>query len=330
MAHTSLVSNIVENDLSTALPPEQQKHPDNANRPKKTTRDSKAEDGMFSIVRKLLQDRGILEKLASVIFNCWRKSSQRQYWTYLKRWLQFCDSRKIDPFNPTVNNFLCFLQILFHQSLSYSAINTAKSAVSSLLSLCRKENFGFHVLIKRYLKGVFVSRPMMPKYCCTWDVSIVIEYLKTLFPLSDLSLKSLSCKSIMLLALLTSQRSHTLHLLTVDDVVVEKDYVKIRYSSLLKTSKPGKHVNSVKFPMYVEQELCIVKTIGEYLDRTKPLRKDKKLFISTMKPHKGVSRDTISRWIRDTMKLAGIDVSKFSPHSTRAAATSAAQIAGLC
>jgi integrase len=81
--------------------------------------------------------------------------------------------------------------------------------------------------------------------------------------------------------------------------------------------------------MYVEKELCIVKTLCEYLDRTKLLRQDKKLFISTMKPHKGVSRDTISRWIRDTMKLSGIDASKFCPHSTRAAATTAAHKAGV-
>lgn len=80
---------------------------------------------------------------------------------------------------------------------------------------------------------------MLPKYGCTWDVSIVIENL-TFFPLSDLSLKCLSCKSIMLLALLTSQRGQTLHLLTEYDVVVEKDYVEIRYSSLIKTSKPRK------------------------------------------------------------------------------------------
>ncbi|XP_062601222.1 uncharacterized protein LOC134262915 [Saccostrea cucullata] len=284
---------------------------------------------MFSVVRKLLQDRGISENLAVVIFNSWRKSSQRQYWSYIKRWLQFCDSWKIDSFNPTVNNFLCFLQTLFDQKLSYSAINTARSAVSSLLSLCGKENFGSHTLIKRYLKGVFVKRPTLPKYTCTWDVSIVINYLKTLFPLSELSLKLLSCKTLMLLALLTGQRGQTLHLLTVDDVVVGNDHVEIRYSSLLKTSKPGKHVNNVKFPMYVEKELCIVRTLCDYLERTKFIRQDKKLFISTMKPHKGVSRDTISRWIRDTMEMSGIDISKFCPHSTRAAATSAAHKAGV-
>lgn len=43
----------------------------------------------------------------------------------------------------------------------------------------------------------------------------------------------------MLLALLTSERGQTLHLLiAVDDVVVEKDYVEIRYSSLLKKNIP--------------------------------------------------------------------------------------------
>lgn len=55
-----------------------------------------------------------------------------------------------------------------------------------------------------------------------------------------------------------------------------------------------------------------MKIIGEYLDRIKLLRKDKKLFIRIMKFYKGVSRDIISRWIRDIMKLVGIDVFKFS------------------
>ena len=46
--------------------------------------------------------------------------------------------------------------------------------------------------------------------------------------------------------------------------------------------------------------------------------------MSTVKPHHGVSRDTISRWTKVTIKLSGIDTSVFTPHSTRAARTSAA------
>ena len=37
-----------------------------------------------------------------------------------------------------------------------------------------------------------------------------------------------------------------------------------------------------------------------------------------------VSRDTISRWVKTVMQQGGIDTTKFKPHSTRAASTSAA------
>ena len=49
-----------------------------------------------------------------------------------------------------------------------------------------------------------------------------------------------------------------------------------------------------------------------------------KLFISYMKPCKEVSRDTLTRWVRPVMAQAGLDVSMFSPHSTREASVSAA------
>ena len=43
-----------------------------------------------------------------------------------------------------------------------------------------------------------------------------------------------------------------------------------------------------------------------------------------LKPFSPVSRDTISRWVKTIMPRAGIDTTKFKPHSTRAASTSAA------
>ena len=50
------------------------------------------------------------------------------------------------------------------------------------------------------------------------------------------------------------------------------------------------------------------------------MRKDvKKLFISFHKRHKAVSKDTISRWLKCVLEEAGIDMSIFKPHSTRAA-----------
>ena len=77
-----------------------------------------------------------------------------------------------------------------------------------------------------------------------------------------------------------------------------------------------------------DKTLCFVSHMKEYLRRTKPLRGDStKLFISFMKPHKHISRETLSRWIKTVMEAAGIDTRIFHPHSTRAAATSKAKAA---
>jgi hypothetical protein len=52
--------------------------------------------------------------------------------------------------------------------------------------------------------------------------------------------------------------------------------------------------------------------LKEYLKQTAALRKDcKKLFISYVKHHGQVSRDTISRWLKIVMTRGGIDVNYF-------------------
>lgn len=57
--------------------------------------------------------------------------------------------------------------------------------------------------------------------------------------------------------------------------------------------------------------------LKEYLMRTSIIRKDcTHLFISYVKPHNIVCRDTISRWLKALMSKAGRDVKKFLIHST--------------
>lgn len=53
------------------------------------------------------------------------------------------------------------------------------------------------------------------------------------------------------------------------------------------------------------------------------------MFISFKKPFKKVSANTISRWIKKTLELSGIDITVFSAHSTRHATTSAAYKKGV-
>ena len=54
--------------------------------------------------------------------------------------------------------------------------------------------FGEHPVVCRFLKGIFELRPSLPKYTEIWDVAKVLEYLKTLSPAKELSLKMLTKK----------------------------------------------------------------------------------------------------------------------------------------
>ena len=56
---------------------------------------------------------------------------------------------------------------------------------------------------------------------------------------------------------------------------------------------------------------------------------DSKLFRSILKPHKQITKYTLTRWIKEVLKLSVIDITVFQAHSIRAAASSKAFIMGL-
>ena len=93
----------------------------------------------------------------------WRSGTQRQYQTYLNKWMPFCDERKIAYYSPLLNEALQFLVRLFNQRLSYSALNTARSALSGIIIKEGGESFGTNRVVTRFMKGVFESRRPNPK-----------------------------------------------------------------------------------------------------------------------------------------------------------------------
>ena len=220
-----------------------------------------------------------------------------------------------------------FLGELYQEGLSYSSINTARSALSAVISIAGNVNFGNNAMVTRFMKGVFCSRPSLPRYTEIWDVSLVLRYIKKWQPLASIDLKTLSLKTVTLMALTSGQRCQTLQALDIDHMVVAPSYCKFEIIQLLKTSKPNKHLGQLNFITYAPDEnLCVVNCLKEYIKRTEPLRSGcKSLLISYVKPHCKVSTNTISRWLKEVLKISGIDTSIFTAHSFRAAASSAAK-----
>ena len=129
---------------------------------------------------------------------------------------------------------------------------------------------------------------------------------------------------VMLLALLSGQRRQTLHALKISCMRLGSDRCVFVIDNLLKTSKPGRHSSHLEFLSYApDPSTCIVKYLTKYV-RQELRQGNVQLLLSFQKPHRPAQADTVSRWIKITLKSAGINIDGFGAHSTRSAFTSAA------
>ena len=253
----------------------------------------------------------------------WKSGTTSKYGVYLKQWEYFCYEQQIDKYNPSVTDGLKFLNKIFKKGCGYSTINSARSALSTFITIDGFE-FGKHPLVSKFLKGVFNMRPSLPKYSFTWDMGKVLDYIQQ-HPPSNL--QELTEKTVTLLALLCGQRAReisavmdTRNMETTDDIIV------IRIGDLLKTSTNVRHTGEVKFPSYPSNNsICPVSTIRQYIENTKEIRGNiTSLFLTINKPHHKPSKDTFGRWIKSMLERCGINTTIFKPHSTRSASTSRA------
>ncbi|CAB4013782.1 Hypothetical predicted protein [Paramuricea clavata] len=183
-------------------------------------------------------------------------------------------------------------------------INSARSALSCFLSI---GNFpvGKHPIVCRFLKGAFERKPPANKHYAIY-VQTVLAYLKTFTPNRGLSLKELSHKLTMLLALVTIQRKQTLIHLNINNGCMIQSGVQFVFvlDKHIKQSRPNYSVPPVIVPRYtLDPDVCPYLCLEEYLEKTKHLRQSVNLLVAAIKPHCAIGSQTLARWI----KIVGID-----------------------
>lgn len=203
--------------------------------------------------------------------------------------------------------------------------------MSAVILLPDGNKFGEHPHVKTFLKGVFNLRPPKPRYEEIWDSDIVLEFLKEWSPKDKITLKQLAFKVVVLLLLVTGQRAQIITTLNIEDMKISDECYSFTISNAqLKQGRPGYKPEKIELRTFNEdRRICIYSYLKEYLFRTEELRNEiKEVFITIKKPHRKVSRDTVSRWIKTVLRLSGINVGQFKPGSTRAAAVSKAKSTG--
>ncbi|KHJ80632.1 site-specific recombinase, phage integrase family [Oesophagostomum dentatum] len=173
------------------------------------------------------------------------------------------------------------------------------------------------------------QRPPRPRYSDIWDVSVVLSYLVSLGPNRGLSLKDLTLKTVMLVALVAPKRASELAALSLNSVQVGAD-TWVFTLDYVNTNRGWGKAHTAVIRAYPEDRiLCPLTAVKDYTLRTLLYRhKTHSLFLSFHRPHNSVTSTTISRWLRLLLSRAGID-DRFKAHSTRAASTTASRKHGL-
>ena len=210
---------------------------------------------------------------------------------------------------------------MYNDGCLYSGLCAAQSGLASAVTIKGFAKLSDHPLLVRYLRGVFNRHPPLPGYMHIWDINLVLTYYNRIGHNEELEFKCLVKKMVMLFMILGARRKHALSTIYVDNIAFKDDKVILLPNETLKHSKP------TRIPIH----LCLVNCLLSYLEQWKLLVNNdvKEFVISYGKQHQPVDSDTLSRWIKDELKLLGVDIKVFTAHSCRSESVSKAKAYGI-
>jgi len=162
-----------------------------ASSPRESSSTTPSEAYCLQAVRQARQTQNISENVFNIICHSWRRGTQKQYGVALRQWARFCARRQVSYYQPSVAQILDFLAERFEAGVGYSALNTARCALSTII-VFGNITAGSHPLVIRFMKGVYNLRPPQARYVSIWDPAVVLQYLRKLSPAKFLTLKDLT------------------------------------------------------------------------------------------------------------------------------------------
>lgn len=304
-------------------------------------RDSRSD--CMATINKRLATEGFSENSRKLLTASWRKGTQRDYRSKFRSFCSWCSEQQIDPYTASLKDCVNFLTYKYHKGAAYRTIAGYRSMMSSVLPPVDRFPVGQHPYVIRLLRGVYNERPPEKRLVPEWDLLLVLGMLKeTPFePLKRASIKHLTWKTCFLIAVTSFRRCSDLQSLRLGEgcVNVQSKGVTFVRQGLSKQDRPNHTPSHVFIPAFSDnKKLDPKRCLAVYLKRTEEFRRqdekdETQLFLSVNKPHKPVSRQTISKWIVNTIKFAYKQkhktVDNVKGHSTRSIGPSWALFKGV-
>ena len=101
----------------------------------------------------------------------------------------------------------------------------------------------------------------------------------------------------------------------IRNTTIEQNFLIPRKNDKLETASIKFNVGEIKFSVYENANVCLVKLFKQYIGVTKSIRGSITcLFIITSKPYRPASKGTLARWIKSVLHDAAIDMTTFTSH----------------
>ena len=219
----------------------------------------------------------------------WRKDTFLAYFLCMSKWFKSASCNKVLSVDLSVQLALAFLTSLVRQEKSFKQIFMIRSALPSVINQHQNVNFGNIPIVKRYMKGIFESKPTLPKFQFTWNVSLLFNSFRNMLEIQSLDIQKSTQKLVMLM-ISGGQRAQTIHFIRVADVKILDNEVVIAIMFPIKQVKPTKYMAPLCFQTYnKEPKHCVVSHLTESLKITKSYRDTCKSFLTCIKPYRPAS-----------------------------------------
>ncbi|XP_073429809.1 uncharacterized protein [Dendrobates tinctorius] len=292
--------------------------------------------------RQLLRTRGFSESLITTLLQSRKQSTTQIYTRIWKKFLQF----HTVPHTAEVP-IIPILEFLQKGKDLGLAVNTLRVQISALGALYG-HNIAGNKWITRFITACERIAPIHIPSVPTWDLNLVLDALTVdpFEPIDTIPFKYLALKMALLVSLTSARRVGDIQALSIDPPFFQEyqDRLVLKPDPAYLPKVATKYHRSqeillptfYKNPSTPEEQkfhtLDVKRTVLKCIERSNSWRQSRALFVSFQgcKKGYGVTKSTISRWIREAIRLAYSAKNEDPPgniraHSTRAMATSWAE-----
>ena len=291
-------------------------------------------------IRRFTRAGGFSRRVAQQVSLARRPSLRAGYqskWLVFRQWCRSEGHSISRPSLPKIADFLFWLRR--SRRLSVSSVMGYRSMLSAVFKSVLPE-ISTSPVLHDLLRSFQAEAPIREVRPPSWDLNIVLSFLRSssFEPLTTISLRDLTRKTLFLLSLATAKRVGEIQALSrrvsfsssAAGLSYVPEFVAKTESALRPLPRSFEVPSLGDFAAGMPEDLllCPVRALSAYLDRTSGIvNRPRRLFVSSKYPSRAMSKNGISYMLREVIVQSGASSRSGQvprAHSIRGIATSSA------